>query len=69
MTSVTDPMRFQTTYTWTGYNPSTGTGSSQAKPQTGQDWRDKDLDFQRRRIQRDQQDEREALAAGYDQPA
>src|SRR5262249_11962313 len=26
VTSVTDPMGFQTTYNWTGFNPSTGTG-------------------------------------------
>ncbi len=27
VTSATDPMNFETTYTWTGYNPSTGTGN------------------------------------------
>ena len=43
--------------------PSSGTGSSRTTPQTGQDWRDKDLDFQKRRIQREQQDERDAQAA------
>jgi hypothetical protein len=43
--------------------PSTGPGSSQAKPQNSQDWQDKDIEFQKRRIQREQQDERDAQVA------
>src|SRR5262245_34564564 len=39
--------------------PPSGPGPSQAKPQSSQDWRDKDIDFQRRRIQREQQAARE----------
>lgn len=37
----------------------TGPGSSQVKPQTSQDWQDKNIEFQKRRIQREQQAERE----------
>jgi hypothetical protein len=43
--------------------PPSGAGSSQANPQSSQDWRDRDIEFQKRRIQREQQEEREALAA------
>jgi hypothetical protein len=39
--------------------PSAGPSPSQAKPQGAQDWQDQNIDFQRRRIQRKQQAERE----------
>ena len=39
--------------------PPTGPAKSPAKPETREDWQDKNIEFQRRRIQREQQGERE----------
>jgi hypothetical protein len=43
--------------------PSTGPGTSRAKPQSSQDWQDRNIEFQKRRIQRERQAESDQKAA------
>lgn len=43
--------------------PSTGPGTSRAKPESSQDWQDRNIEFQKRRIQRERQAESDKNAA------